>query len=51
MVTLGVSGRKPQERLNVPRFWSQGYRGSEACYTPTEKKIFGIFGSIGSGQY
>ena len=27
-------------------FWNRGYRGSEACYTPTEKQILAAYESV-----
>ena len=32
-----------QTRGWLLRFWSQGYRGSEACYTATEKEILAAY--------
>ncbi|KAK4819235.1 hypothetical protein QYF61_027189 [Mycteria americana] len=52
--TAGVNGptwslwqKAPGEtRGRPPGFWSRGYRGSEACYTPTQKEILEAYEGV-----
>lgn len=37
----------PREIPGLPhRFWSWRYKGSEACYTPTEKEILAAYEGV-----
>jgi len=45
--TWSLWQKAPGETRDRPLgFWSQGYKGSEACYTPTEKEILAAYEGI-----
>ena len=45
--TWSLWQKAPGETRGRPLgFWSRGYRGSEACYTPTEKEILAAYEGV-----
>ncbi|GAB0204611.1 hypothetical protein GRJ2_002926700 [Grus japonensis] len=47
--TWSLWQKAPGETRGQPLgFWSRGYRGSEACYTPTEKEILAAYEGVGA---
>ncbi|GAB0181133.1 hypothetical protein GRJ2_000578600 [Grus japonensis] len=45
--TWSLWQKAPGESQGLPLgFWSWGYRGSEACYTPTEKEILAAYKGV-----
>ena len=45
--TWSLWQKAPGERPGQPLgFWSRGYRGSKACYTPTEKEILAAYEGV-----